>query len=391
MENLEKRQLLACSFEELNIENEQQESPQSTESYDSSKPYFSIKVISPFVAFPLGVMRALPEVALTLIPTVIWYGLKSYGPKLHEMSQGHELGVAIGSTVASALFTWPITHEIIKTLSDRPEPKDEPAGCKPSSDDHWISDCRLKDLELLANFALPIAVTAGVHYLKKMSGIKVHSSLVETGMLGAVGFVTYAITNDIFKRLLPDAEHHDQSNICRSSQDSYLLNDCRIQDFKIVSGLALATLPALASYGFKHWGPAIPAIPPLVQAGILVGATFVTYPLAHETINTLADPESCQDMHFCKGYLEQTVSTYTYTLDSSVQWLQKNSQPSAAALPILDPVKIYENTHSAASVLFTALTGSAFFPDTKAKLSIPHLEFTNNTGTPEGTAPLAAA
>ena len=65
---------------------------------------------------------------------------------------------------------------------------------------------------------------------------------------------------------------------------------------------------------------------------------------------------------------------YMNSLDGTVEWLAKNAQPSGKALPILDPVKIYNLSASAASALFTALAGSSYFPDAKAKLSLPHIE-----------------
>lgn len=277
VECLEQRQLFACAFEESTLEDS-----------DSSQCYFGVKLIAPVVAFPLGFLRALPEVALTLVPTFALYGLDYARPSVSKLTASYPNVIQWGATAILTPLFWSLTDAVSQSF---------------------------------------------------LSGIN-SADVSESG-----GYVQSPDFEDVMPWMT------------------------------FGSALAISSLiPFLSS----RIVDVIPQVPTVVKAGTLVGVTFVAYPLAYDTINVLIDPMVCTDPYFCNGCLSAGLTGYVNALDNSVQWLANHGAPSGKSLPILDPIKIYERTSNVASVLFTALVGSSYFPDSKAKLPLPHIEMNNS-------------
>lgn len=131
--------------------------------------------------------------------------------------------------------------------------------------------------------------------------------------------------------------------------------------------------PRCASQDIENsLSPLFMGLPALITA-------FAIYPLAHETIETLAQIGPCEDPDFCGGAFEAMIEGYTHRLDNAAIALNDAVQPAyGTVLAITDPLKIYDNTRSAASVLFNAFAGSLIgktVGQKNIKFSTPHMEF----------------
>ncbi len=130
----------------------------------------------------------------------------------------------------------------------------------------------------------------------------------------------------------------------------------------------------------NSWPPLFMSLPALITA-------FAVYPLAHDTIEILAQVGSCEDPDFCGGAFESMIEHYTHSLDNAAMALSNAVQPAyGTLLPIADPLKIYDNTRSTASVLFNAFVGSLIgktVGQKDIKFSTPHMEFLDTERTQE--------
>ena len=134
-------------------------------------------------------------------------------------------------------------------------------------------------------------------------------------------------------------------------------------------GKNIANAQAAALSPFK---PLLMSLPAIITA-------FSTYPLAHETIETVSTPGSCEDPDFCGGLFEAVIESYTQYLDNSARnlndWVKLET---GTLLPITNPLKVYDNTRSTASTLYNAFFGTLMgqgLGQKGIKFSSPHMKF----------------